>query len=570
MASAKNSCKTAAVMNLLSKGPTGRRDIGAFKEDEVYMGSPREPSASGSRGERRRSGADELSTEGEASERSLGRRVSDSGTMPPREQIEYIDIAQMDDDPCNFYEMSGLEELAANIELVGLQQPLRVRPGAEDGRYVIVSGHRRRAAVAKLVEDGRGELRELPCIVERREESAALRELRLIYANSGTRKLTAADIGRQAERVEALLYQLKEDGYEFPGRMRDYVAEACKVSRSKLARLEVIRKNLEPSWHAGFETGKLAEATAYALAQMPRERQRVIYNGLVKQGEYPNAIMEHVVKQYGESLAQAEAVQCASYGSGPCLNREAMQARIMGRDYYQYNDCRQCCDGCPNLTHCKYACPMLADKIKEIKADAKARRQREQQEVEERLRPQVERIDALWARFGEARAASGKTMEECLDAMGANYRVEETARDFERLERREGKRTESTHLPYGYSCFLGEVQKYINLADLLGVSLDYLLCRTDSPAGMTAQPEGQLVISGWMPSGTAPFQPSDVVADIDSGSWGVERHPCRFDGKFFRDEDGEIVEGAIIRWMALPPVSGDVPESGTGAGVNRA
>lgn len=523
MTSGKSSCKTAAVMNLLSKGPTGRRDIGVVKEDEVYMGSP-------------------------------------------REQIEYIDLALLDDDPCNFYELSGLEELAANIELVGLQQPLRVRPGAQDGRYVIVSGHRRRAAVAKLVEEGRGELRELPCIVERREEPAALRELRLIYANSDTRKMTAADVSRQAQRVEALLYQLKEEGHEFPGRMRDYVAEACKVSRSKLARLEVIRKNLEPSWHAGYEAGKLAEATAYALAQMPRARQRVIYNGLVKQGEYPNAIMEHVVKQYGESLAQAEAVQCASYGSGPCLNREAMQARIMGRDYYQYNDCRQCCDGCPNLTHCKYACPMLADKIKEIKADAKARRQREHQEVEERLRPQVEQVRALWARFGEVRAAAGRTMEECLDAVGANYLVEETARDFERLERLEKKITEKTRLPYGYGVCLDEVERYVGLADLLGVSLDYLLCRTDNPAGMAAQPEGQLVISGWMPGGTVPFQPCDVVAYFDLARTGsLNRMICRFDGKCFRYEaSGRRIDTEPVRWMALPPVGGDVSELGTG------
>lgn len=532
------------------------------------MGSPREPSASGSRGERRRSGADELSTEGEASERSLGRRVSESDTnvATAREQIEYIDLAQLDDDPCNFYELSGLEELAANIELVGLQQPLRVRPGAQDGRYVIVSGHRRRAAVAKLVEEGRGELRELPCIVERREESAALRELRLIYANSDTRKMTAADVSRQAQRVEALLYQLKEEGHEFPGRMRDYVAEACKVSRSKLARLEVIRKNLEPSWHAGYEAGKLAEATAYALAQMPRARQRVIYNGLVKQGEYPNAIMEHVVKQYGESLAQAEAVQCASYGSGPCLNREAMQARIMGRDYYQYNDCRQCCDGCPNLTHCKYACPMLADKIKEIKADAKARRERERQEVEERLRPMAERVRALWKRFGEARAAAWRSMAECLDAEDINFRVEEKAKEFVRLERLEGPFRENTPLPYGSCCQLGDVRNYVELADLLGVSLDYLLCRTDNPAGMAPQPEGRLVISGWMPRGTRPFQPCDVVADFDSGSWGVERRPCRFDGNFFRDEDGETVDDVLVRWMALPPVGGDVSDSDTEGG----
>ena len=57
-----------------------------------------------------------------------------------REQIEYIDLDLIDDDPRNFYELSGLGQLAANIELLGLQQPTRVRDG-EGGRVVIVSGH---------------------------------------------------------------------------------------------------------------------------------------------------------------------------------------------------------------------------------------------------------------------------------------------------------------------------------------------------------------------------------------------------------------------------------------------
>ena len=37
-------------------------------------------------------------------------------------------------------------------------------------------------------------------------------ELRLIMANSDTRQLTSAEISQQAERVEMLLYQLKEEG----------------------------------------------------------------------------------------------------------------------------------------------------------------------------------------------------------------------------------------------------------------------------------------------------------------------------------------------------------------------
>ena len=116
-----------------------------------------------------------------------------------REEIQYIDLDRIDPDPCNFYSLDGLDELAANIELIGLQQPLRVRPStAVAGRYIVVSGHRRRAALL-MIRDGidegdpeRERWTTAACIVDYGEASDALRELRLIYANAATRPSRAA------------------------------------------------------------------------------------------------------------------------------------------------------------------------------------------------------------------------------------------------------------------------------------------------------------------------------------------------------------------------------------------
>ena len=116
-----------------------------------------------------------------------------------REGSRYIDIGDLVADERNFYELSGIDALAANIELIGLQQPIRVREAG--GKFRIVSGHRRRAAIQKLVDEGREDLRSVHCIVETVECSEAMQELRLIYANSDTRKMSSADLSRQAERV---------------------------------------------------------------------------------------------------------------------------------------------------------------------------------------------------------------------------------------------------------------------------------------------------------------------------------------------------------------------------------
>ena len=119
-----------------------------------------------------------------------------------REQIEYIPLELIDPDPNNFYELSEVAELAANIELIGLQQPLRVRTNPDQpGHVMLVSGHRRRAALELLVKDGNTKFAEAPCIKEEPAGSAALQELRLIYANSDTRKISSAELNKQAERV---------------------------------------------------------------------------------------------------------------------------------------------------------------------------------------------------------------------------------------------------------------------------------------------------------------------------------------------------------------------------------
>ena len=172
-----------------------------------------------------------------------------------KKQLEYIKRELIDPDPNNFYSLTGIEELAANIQLCGLQQPILVRP-IDGGRYMVVSGHRRRAAIELLAADDPEKWEEISCLVERDEASPELQQLRLIYANANTRTMTGAELAEQAAQVEKLLYQLKEQGYEFPGRMRDHVAQAISVSKSKLARLNVIRSKLIPQFMRLWEAGR--------------------------------------------------------------------------------------------------------------------------------------------------------------------------------------------------------------------------------------------------------------------------------------------------------------------------
>ena len=188
------------------------------------------------------------------------------------ERIELIPWEKLIPDDRNFYSLDGLPELADSIATVGLLDPIRVRP--EGDAYVVISGHRRRAAIKLLIDSGEEKWKTaVPCIVERGEISAELAELKLIFANSATRQLSASELSRQAERVEELLYALKAQGFPFPGRMQAHVAQACGTTESKLKRLHAIRNNLDPQLLGFFDSGELLEDAAYKLSRLPEDIQ---------------------------------------------------------------------------------------------------------------------------------------------------------------------------------------------------------------------------------------------------------------------------------------------------------
>ena len=419
--------------------------------------------------------------------KTLKTDVSKLGTAG-RDQIQYISIDLIDDDPNNFYELSCIDELAANIELCGLQQPIRLRAG-EGERYTIVSGHRRRAALLKLVEDGRTEYQEAPCIVEQAGTvSTAMQELRLIYANADTRHLTSAEQSKQAERVAALLYQLKEEGMEFPGRMRDHVAEACKLSKTKLARLKVIREKLIPLWSELYKKDKINEDTAYELAKLSEDYQRKLYEA--KQGG-GLSLYGNSVETWGKQLAALDAITCPK-GDQCCTNAENMWQRMLKQDYVfkncdgRYCSTAKCCKGCQQLYTCKFACSHFAAQITKHKAETKAQKKEEKTEQKAKEAVHIAAVTASWARFHAARGAAKMTTQFFLKQVygqdkDRSYMYDSwKAKQWAEKERGEGI-TDSSR------CFADDLSQVdlVRMADVLGCSIDYLLDRVADPQPFT-------------------------------------------------------------------------------------
>lgn len=400
--------------------------------------------------------------------------VSDSGTG--REQIEYIRLDLIDSDPNNFYQLSEVDKLADNISLCGLQQPIRVRQQTDpdkSGRYMIVSGHRRRAAIELLAKDTPDRWQEVPCIVERDAVSPALQQLRLIYANSDTRKISSADLMEQAAQVEKLLYQLKEEGYEFPGRMRDHVAEAVKASKTKLARLKVIRDKLVGTWMCCFRIGAINESVAHTLAQLPAEQQKILY---MIYGESASAVFQSTIESAGSRMQVVADLKSVEHGCPDGCAHVEMMMEKNARDYY--SRCETCCFECSELRTCKNSCPKAFNRKAELKEEKKAIDQADAAAQAAKDRPAIEFIQGVYERVGELRKMNHVAVRDLYAAQRRMFASSDEEKQ-KALENGTAKISTNTTLPFGYSFYHSEAKNLCAVANVLKCSIDYLLGRTD-------------------------------------------------------------------------------------------
>ena len=411
---------------------------------------------------------------------SVLKGVSDSDT--DREQITYLPADQLDPDENNFYSLEGLDRLADNIATIGLQQPIRVRPGSEPGRYTIVSGHRRLAAI-QLLQDGEDDSAHMfdqgvPCIIESGKASAALQELHLIFANASTRVMTSAEVSLQAKRVEDLLYQLKEEGMEFPGRMRDHVAEACQVSKTKIARLHAIRENLDPIFLRYFDKSELAEETAYQLQRLPKEIQAAAGDLLAegKKTKLPTSeVVAEVNRRYEKYMAE---MPCRAHAGGPDCHHKTDKIIRSLFQRYSWDVCPEdkCCRDCYHSGTCSGAC-----------RECKDRRQLDKAVEAEKAEAAEKRKAAEQKAYQTQRKRQAKRLLPLIEAAGLKDGDElpgiyEWQPGTKIKDLRDAAAGEFGDKHYYDAEIVPSTTKGIKIwADKLNCSVDFLLNRTDDP-----------------------------------------------------------------------------------------
>ena len=482
-----------------------------------------------------------------------------------REQITYIPFDDIVPDEGNGYSMEGLDELARSIEIVGLQQPLRVRSiQGEPGRYRIVSGHRRRAAIGLVIKRGSKRFADgVPCIVDVSEASAALRELQLLLGNADNRKMTPADELQQAERISDCIRRLEDEGYKFPGRHREWVSKLSGLSRTKLGRLQAIKNNLVPELFHFFEIGQLNETAANELQKLPKEAQEAIAESCKRTGDaffITSDAAAHCVKYAERYMAPCKC------GNGDECDHHTRRFVQPLRAQYGWQRCSgECCLSCSELHQCKAACAKGRAKQKEDKetkaaeeAKASEKRAREDAKRQAGYRQQLQR---------EAQRVLPLIEAAGLDARNTlRGRYSHTTVKVADVRKYAAGDFGDDHF-YSGSFLPSDVAGLEEWAILLGCTLDFLIGRAETPQPVpgTGTEEaatwrtGEPPREGWYSCWATLKEPP--------GSWDPDYETFWWNGRFWAQHEHAKVDcGYSVRgWYPLPEgMTDDATDQETG------
>lgn len=240
------------------------------------------------------------------------------------ERISYSKLVPSED---NFYSMQEIEELKTAIELAGRVLNNLVVTPLEDGKYKILSGHRRHRAVGMLLDEGKTEYEFLPCSVEQIEDAdRAVREQVLLIAANSQREKTAWDKLEEVRRMRDLQRQAKaERGLN--GRVRDLVARSLNISSSRVAKYDSILNNLISPLMEEIKADHLPISTAYELSKLDAEHQQAAFTGFTQTGKLPT----------GDDVFRSNMPETAVQSEAPAPQPDNAPATPQTDDLFQTN-----------------------------------------------------------------------------------------------------------------------------------------------------------------------------------------------------------------------------------------
>ncbi len=442
-------------------------------------------------------------------------KVSDSDT-----EMRWIDADKIRDNKFNFYPRPSntqLSDLMESIKVNGLLEPPTVVPDSDEGYYRLISGHSRMAAVSLLrcADPDNQTYQRILCRVLPPMDEA--RELTAVIEANRQRIKSDALLAEEAKRLTEAYTKRREAGENLPGRIRDRVADAMQISKTKLANLNAIRNGIKvPGIMAKWERDEIPEAAALEIARLPVEAQYRLLDWVID-GNHSYSMRD--VKKFAVMWDGCRK-ECPETG-GFCPHAQDIYDQDFHGGVWHGAGC---CQQCNKKDTCPAACSFARPHEPEEGAGGIAPPLKLENRVEDTHETWSQKREQFSARLRELREKTGMDRQAFADSIG-QYKATYSA-------------WENGNLP-GSDAFP-------RLAKALGVSTDYLYGLTDDPNPRHApaqwQPldeahwpaDGQLVAIAWdNPLGgtyyetarcvggyydTYPFVDTDVGCELDEPS----------------------------------------------------
>lgn len=249
-----------------------------------------------------------------------------------------ISIFKMYRNSKNFYSMEKIEELAGDILMYGLKQNLElVYAPCEEGEYRIVAGERRWEALKYLVSKGYKEF-ELATSKLTAPQCDDEEQVEIIIANAYRSKNTA-DMLQEEKRLKESLTRMKAEGktvkgYDLQsGRLRDVIASMMKTSKTKVAQIETINKNLIPEWQEEMKKERITFSAAYEISGLTAEEQKEQHERFGMNGKLTHKEVKEIKAEKEEKAAESSVSE-----SDTIEEPEEKELESSGEDQWQQSE----------------------------------------------------------------------------------------------------------------------------------------------------------------------------------------------------------------------------------------
>lgn len=243
-------------------------------------------------------------------------------------EITYIPRDEIYKNPKNEYSISDIENLADLIYVMGLREPLGVKP--EGSGYKLIEGERRLTAIDKLIADGKWE-GDIPCIIREKELKVNLdilsdeekEILEIAGTNAGQRKYSEADYLFEVEKLEPIYKKLKAFGigeftYESDTgekitqsltgkKSRELLAERLNVSPAQVGKISKVANSGTEELKEAVKDGTANIAVAAEIAAMEKEDQK----RLIEQHQKENG--KAISKKDVEAFKNGKSLESNTY-----------------------------------------------------------------------------------------------------------------------------------------------------------------------------------------------------------------------------------------------------------------